>query len=187
MAKKAAYNAGSTLVEGFYDDSIHTSIPSPSLALSDEEYSNALAQQAAGKVLKVIASAMDYSDPAIVLADYKAQKKRVVDAQARREFNRHHDFDNAGFIAYQLKLTEYMFAKDDGTPTAGEYPMLKAQADADGVSLADAITAFGTAHGTLTGLLDNIEVVRLNTREAIDAAADVAAVNALMAAIAWPA
>lgn len=104
-----------------------------------------------------------------------------------REFKKHHDWDNAGAVAYQLKLVEYMFAKDDGTPTAGEYPMLQAQADADGVSLATAITNFGTAHATLTGLLDNIEVVRLNTREAIDAAADVAAVNTVMGAIAWPA
>lgn len=187
MARKVAYNAGSTLVEGLYDDAVHTSIPSPNITITAEEYANLLTQQAAGKVLKVIAGVMDYSDPAVVLADYKAAKKREVDAQGMREFNKHHDFANAGLVAYQLKLTEYMFAKDDGTPTAGEYPMLQAQADADGVSLATAITNFGTAHGTLTGLLDNIEVVRLNARESIDAAANVAAVDAAMAAIAWPA
>lgn len=187
MARKVAYNAGSTLVEGFYDDAVHTSIPSPNITVSDGEYDNALAQQAAGKVLKVISSAMDYSDPTVVLADYKAQQQKVVDAQAMREFNKHHDFSNAGFPAYQLKLSEWWFAKDDGTPTGGEYPMLQAQATADGVSLATAIADFGTAHATLTGALDNIEIVRLEARADVLAAASVAAVDAVMAAIAWPA
>lgn len=187
MTLKAAYNSGSTLLEGFYDTAIHGSIPTPNITVTAGERDQAMLDQAAGKVLKVTGGVLTASDPVIVLADYKAAKKREVDSQARREFNRHHDFDNAGFIAYQLKLSEWWHAKDDGTPTAGEYPMLQAQADADGVSLATAITDFGTAHGTLTGLLDNIEVVRLNSREAIDAAANVAAVDAAMAAIAWPA
>lgn len=187
MALKAAYNAGTEKVEGFYDEAIHGSIPTPNLTITLEQRDAALVDQAAGKILKVTGGVLTATDPAIVLGDYKAAKKREVDSQAMREFRRHHDWDNAGGVAYQLKLSEWRFAKDDGTPTSGEYPMLQAQADADGVSLAAAITAFGTAHGTLVGLLDNIEVVRLNTREAIDAAADVAAVNTLMGAISWPA
>lgn len=187
MALKAAYNAGSTLLEGFYDEAIHGSIPSPNITVTAGERDQAMLDQAAGKILKVTAGVLTASDPVIVLADYKAAKKREVDALAMREYKKHHDFDNAGQVAYMIKMSEWRFAKDDGTPTAGEYPMLQAQADAAGVSLATAITNFGTAHATLVGLLDNIEVVRLNTREAIDAAADVAAVNTVMGAIAWPA
>jgi hypothetical protein len=186
MALKAAYNAGSTKLEGFYDEAIHGSIPSPNITVTAGERDQAMLDQAAGKVLKVTAGVLTASDPVIVLADYKAAKNREVDALAMREFRKHHDFDNAGGVAYQLKLSEWLLAKDDGSPTGAEYPMLEAQRLADGVSLATAITDFGTARGILLAELADIEVVRLNTREAITAAANVAAVDALMVAIAWP-
>lgn len=187
MARKVSYDSGTQLVTGFYDDTVHTSIPTPNITISDAEYSNALSQQAAGKILKVVAGVMNYSDPVIVLADYKKQMKRVVDAQCRREQAKHKDWDNAGHISYLIKLWEYGRAATDGTPTAGEYPMLDAEATAAGVSLATAITNFGTAHTTLVTALKAIEIVRLDTHEAIDAAASVSAVDSTMAAIAWPA
>jgi hypothetical protein len=186
MTKYAAYDGGTTLVTGFYDDTVHSSVPSPNIVIDAGEYANALAQQEAGKVLKVVGGVMNYSDPVVVLADYKAAKKRQVDSQAMREFKKHHDFDNAGSLAYQLKYTEWQEAKNDGTPTAGEYPLLDAEATARGVSLATMITDFGTEHAALAALLKAIEIVRLNSREAIDGAADVAAVDTAMGAIAWP-
>ena len=187
MTKYAAYDGGTTLVTGFYDDAVHTSVPSPNIALSDPEYDDALDQQAQGKVLKVISSAMDYSDPAVVLADYKAAKKKQVDSQAAREQLRHNDWANAGTLSYMLKYTEWQEAKSDGTPTAGEYPMLDAEATSRGDSLATVITDFGTEHAALVASLKAIEIVRLDARADVDAAADVTAVNSVMAAIAWPA
>ncbi len=187
MTRYAHYDAGTDLVLGFYDDEIHDPVPTPNIEVSDVELEDALDQQANGKIVKVITGALNFSDPAIVLADYKEAKKRAVDAQAAAEQARHADWDNAGTLSYLLKYTEWQEAKNDGTPTAGEYPMLDAEATARGNSLATVITDFGTEHAALVALLKAIEVVRLNTRIAIDAAADVAAVDTLMASIAWPA
>ncbi len=186
MSKFAAYDGGTTLVTGFYDDAVHASVPSPNIALSDVEHGNALDQQTAGKVLKVVGGVMNYSDPAIVLADYKAAKKLQVDSQAAKEQRRHNDWANAGTLSYLLKYTEWQEAKSDGSPTAGEYPMLDAEATVRGDSLATVITDFGTEHAALVALLKAIEIVRLNGRAAIDGAADVAAVDSALAAIAWP-
>lgn len=186
MTRYAAYDAGTDLVTGFYDSGVHGSIPTPNIVIDDNEYANALSQQAQGKVMKVLGGVMDYSDPAVVLADYKAAKKREVDAQALREQKKHHDWDNAGTLSYLLKYTEWQEAKNDGTPTAGEYPMLDADATARSVSLATMITDFGTEHAALVASLKAIEIVRLNSRESIDGAADVAAVDTVMGSIAWP-
>lgn len=186
MTKYAAYDGGTDLVTGFYDSEIHDSIPTPNLALSDEDYEDALDQQTDGKVLKVITGAMDYSDPAVVLADYKAAKQKQVDSQASKEFAKHNDWANAGSLAYLLKYTEWQEAKNDGTPLAAEYPMLDAEATSRGDSLATLITDFGTEHAALVASLKAIEIVRLNTRASISAAADVAAVDTIMGAIAWP-
>lgn len=187
MTKYAAYDGGTTLVTGFYDDAVHSSIPSPNIVIDDNDLATALTNQGLGKVLKVIGGVLDYSDPAIVLADYKAARKREVDAQATVEQAQHEDFANTGTLSYLLKYTEWQEAKNDGTPTAGEYPMLDAEATARGDSLATVIADFGTEHAALVADLKAIEIVRLNARIAIDAAADVAAVDAVMAAIAWPA
>jgi hypothetical protein len=60
-------------------------------------------------------------------------------------------------------------------------------AQAGGITLVQAITNFGNERTTLHASLKAIEIVRLDTREAVDAAASVAAVDAVMAAIIWPA
>lgn len=68
------YDSMTEIVLGFYDDTIHTSIPTPNITITSEEREYALEQQSLGKILKVIDGSLVIEDPVLSLPQLKAAK-----------------------------------------------------------------------------------------------------------------
>lgn len=89
------------------------------------------------------------------------------------------------FIRTQLEA-QAVTCDGDLTPTTGEYPLLDARVAASGESLAAAADAVIAAKAALLADLVDIEEVRYQAFADIDDAANIAAVDAVVAAITWP-
>ena len=64
----------------FYDDAIHASIPSGSVAISDEEHLAAVEAMNSGKTAQVVDGAFVFTDVRETLADAKTRKSQEIEA-----------------------------------------------------------------------------------------------------------
>lgn len=116
------------------------------------------------------------------LAPYKAARS----AEIRAEAERRRQVVAPLTLADLLRFREAELAAVDGTPTAGEYPLLDAQATATSSTIAAVATAVVAENLALREDLAPIEEALRLGLAAITAAANVAAVDAAVAAIVWP-
>lgn len=111
----------------------------------------------------------------------------VVEAQAARERLRHLSTANGLDLVSSLRFREALDLATDDTPTSGEYPLLNAEV---GVTANDLVNVGVAVRAELVSLktpLAAIEAVRVAKRAAVIAAATPTAVDAILAAIVWPA
>lgn len=187
----AAYDAGTELVEGFYRSDVHSSIPTPNLEITPAEYSQALLDQEAGKVLKVTGGALLSEVVSVSLADYRERAKRKVDAHAGGLVTAVLPMgDGQGFLL-MARVHEAAAASGDGSRTQGKYPLLAAKVLAEGASVSHAslgvaATDTDSELATIRAALAAAEEVRLKAAIDIDAAIDAAAIDAVIAALVWP-
>lgn len=140
---------------------------------------------------KLIEEATEGIDPSpaltLPLSDAKAAAKIVVDRQADAERAKHMPAGATAQSLFILKMLEAQACDADVSPTAGEYPLLQAQVNNVGLpdlaAVADAVLA---EVATLKTAVAAIEVERTNAHDAINAAANQDAIDAILAAVSWP-
>lgn len=86
----------------------------------------------------------------------------------------------------RLRLEEAVLADADVMITAGEYPLLEAEVPITGVDVAAVATAVLNEKSAMVTWFSQVEAVRVATLDAIDNAADVAAVATAESAASWP-
>ncbi len=127
-------------------------------------------------------------DPEIVLglSEAKAAAKLVVDRMADAERAKHMPAGLTAQSLLLLRLGEAERCDVDGTPTAGEYPLLQAEVGTTGVDLAAVADAVLAEVAALKTDLAAIEAVRVSAREDIDGTTMQSQIDAILAAIVWP-
>jgi len=119
----------------------------------------------------------------------KADAKALVQQQVVPEFSKHiMPSSSIGAAVYMAKVQEAIDIEGDGSPTSTRYPLLQAIVDAGAeASLSDAGTSVRAEWASIRDAVGEIEQVRAQAIADIDAAANTAAVNAVLAALTWPA
>jgi len=87
---------------------------------------------------------------------------------------------------WHLRAREAELANVDGTPTAIEYPLLAAEVGRTGVDIAAVATVVVAEIDTVKAAWAAIETVRLTANDSVNSQADVAGIDAALAAIVWP-
>ena len=122
------------------------------------------------------------SPPAPVLSEEKVEGKRAIDSAAeikRREFI---TIGSGQAMTYANKAAEVRRYIDAGYPASlAEYPYIQAEVNATGQSATDAANNIKTLRDAWVVIDVQIEEERIGGKAGIDAAADVAAVNAQVA------
>lgn len=125
------------------------------------------------------------------VADARAEAIKDVDAQAEAERLKYITPGAGQAMVYRGKLAEaescIALIAASGTPQAADYPFLQAEVDAgQAVDLeAAALLIKGTADSWIA-IAAAIEAVRRKASKDIDDAADAAAVQTVLAGVAWP-
>ncbi|MGE0724818.1 MAG: hypothetical protein AB7O45_10605 [Alphaproteobacteria bacterium] len=120
--------------------------------------------------------------PAAWLATARATAKRIVDRRAEGERLQHITPGDGQALVYVEKLAEARAVVAlGGKPAAGDYPLLAAEGE-DIVATADAVLAQAAGWKAIAA---DIERRRLGSKRDIDAAADIDAVEAVLAAGGW--
>lgn len=123
-------------------------------------------------------------DPADVasLSPYKAAKVKAVNLEAESRRQTLSPYTLGDLLRYR----EAAAAVADGTPTGAEYPMLEAERVALSVTLATRATAVAAEELAVRTAIAAVDGARVAGIAAINAAGSLAAVDAAVAAIAWP-
>lgn len=122
----------------------------------------------------------------LTLAEYQARARVEVDRQAEAERLAH---VSAGSGQAEVDLERYLEADAaavDGSITAGEYELLEAEIPEHGADVAAVATYVQAERAARKTALAAIEDVRVTAHSDIDAAANEAAVDAVVAAVSWP-
>jgi hypothetical protein len=122
----------------------------------------------------------------LAIADAIIEAKKLVNSQAkdlRDNFLPAGPGSDAHFI---LRREEAIAAAADGTPTPEEYPLLAVEVPWNGEDVEAVAAAVNTANAEIIEQWALIEDVRLTTVGAIEACANQAQVDAILAAIEWP-
>ncbi|MEW5727708.1 MAG: hypothetical protein AB1918_07775 [Pseudomonadota bacterium] len=118
-----------------------------------------------------------------LLASRKADAKAQVDAAAEAARQRWITPGAGQSMVYQQKATEARALKAGG---AGPWPHLEAEVGITGPTADDVATIVLAMEDAWLGVSAQIEAQRLTAKRDITAAADLAAVEAVLAALAWP-
>lgn len=124
------------------------------------------------------------------LAERRAVAKRQVDAAAESHRLRVVTPGAAQALVYELKRTEAVrwkaIADGGGTPVPAEYPLLAAEIGITADDLAGVAAIVLALAAAWSQIAAGIETTRLGAKRGIDQAPDAAAIDAILAGLAWP-
>lgn len=121
------------------------------------------------------------------LAELKSRAKTMVDADAERERLRYITPGEGQVLTYLRKVEQARAAITAANPQPADYPLLAATIGLDGVTVTEVAQTILAMDAAWEQIGAAIEQVRMTAKAAIDAAADVAALQAARDAVQWPA
>lgn len=124
--------------------------------------------------------------PTLGLADAKAAARRIVDAEAERRMGALLPLGAAAQTHWLLRRQEAIDIASDGTPTAGEFPLLNAEVGESGADLAEVAAAVLAEEAALRTALAPIVAVAVEARNDIEGCGNQSEIDAVLAAIVWP-
>ena len=127
-------------------------------------------------------------DPAAValLADEQTNARQRIDEKAEELRLAVVPRGGGRAMLERLRHEEAFLADADGTIDPGEYPLLEAEVGINGVDVEAVATFVLNEKSAMVTWFSQVEAVRVATLDAIDSAADVAAVAAAESAASWP-
>jgi hypothetical protein len=182
----------SASTSGFYDDSIHSTVPSDAVEITAEEHMDILEALSTGKVL---AAGTDGKPEAVArpkasLADYKAAAKTTLDALRKAEEAKGLSYtfpdsvtdviqlrDNRDLLNVQSQVTIAQLLKSSGSTTTIPF---QGESNATHEMTADEMIAMGVAVSTY---IQSLYAISWAAKASVEAATDYDGVDA---AAVWP-
>jgi len=161
--------------DGFRDSNIHGNPEDSDIVLTDEEYSDLLSEQSAGKVISVVDGALVCVEP--VQSFTKDELCLSIDALAGSVAE---SFAPYSLADQEYKLTQAQVAewRSNGSPANDVPSALQSWVDASGLSVEDAAASIEASADSLNYALLEIRRIRLKAkRDIMDAETIEAAVN----------
>lgn len=165
---------------GFYDDTIHATIPQPAVPLTDEEWQDCIDNNGLRRIDVTTGQVAIYTPPPAPLADYKKPAKAAIDnaaGNARAAFPSPGSLVDAEYYLAERQAREYKAAGYSGAVPGS----VQSWADASGMTAQAAADDIIATADQWYGVLEVIRSARLAGKAAVDAAADHAAVDAAAA------
>ena len=172
MAKFVNYDSETGDILGFYDDRIHSSIPTPSLAITDAEWHDCISNNGLRRI-NPATPAVEVFVPVVVLADEKDYAKSMIDDAASEASGRYISNGFGQALRYQGKADDATAYVDAGYPAdTTPYPFITAEVNATGKTATQAADDILSTRSAWITIGASIEEERIGGKVNVDAAAD---------------